>query len=253
MRPIARSWRPRPLRGEREAFERDFLAAIRLEAEDPAASILRHRELLKRQPGFAECHYRLARLLERFGSAGEAYDHYVAARDNDGYPMRCLTPFQDAYREVAKRHRCVLIDAQAYLHKIGRRGRLDDELFEDMMHPSLKGYIALAQAVLCGLKSRGALGWPPAVPLRRIDPGCLRRPLRAWQRDLETPLQVASRFQRAGAPLAARSQRSAAKEAGGRGGIGATSQRGWRRRPRLAQCGHTRCRAHRRRPRGRSQ
>ena len=145
-------------RGEREAFQTEFQAASRLEEEDSALSIARYRELLKRQPGFAETHYRLAQLLLRGGALDEAYRHFIAARDQDGYPMRCMTPFQDAYREVAARHGCILIDGQAYLHRIGRHGQLNDELFQDMMHPSLRGYIALSQAVLRALESRRALG-----------------------------------------------------------------------------------------------
>jgi lysophospholipase L1-like esterase len=183
---------PSTPRGQREAFQGEFLAATRLEQEDAAASIARYRELLKSEPRFAESHYRLARLLERAGSLGEAYFHYVAARDNDGYPMRCMTPFQDAYREVAARHKCLLIDGQAYFRRIGRRGQLDDELFVDMMHPSLRGYIALSQAILRALKTTGALGWPPDVPASAIDPAlCVAhfgldgetwKHLCAWQR-----------------------------------------------------------------------
>ena len=39
--------------------------------------------------------------------------------------MRCLTPFQEAYREVASRHDCVFIDGQSYFHAIGRDGLLE--------------------------------------------------------------------------------------------------------------------------------
>ena len=73
-----------------------------MEEQDQVASIRRFRELIEVQPRFAESHYRLARLLERAGTPDEAYLHYVAARDLDGYPMRCLTVFQDVYRDVAR-------------------------------------------------------------------------------------------------------------------------------------------------------
>jgi hypothetical protein len=155
---------------DREEFERAFQDARRLELSDPDASIERYRALLARQPGFAAAHYRLARLLERAGGRGEAYRHDIAARDHDGLPMRCPTPFQDAYRRVAERYPCILIDAQSYFHAIGRDGLLGDDLFHDMMHPSIRGQIALAQAVLQGLHARRAFGWPPddAAPL--VDP-----------------------------------------------------------------------------------
>jgi hypothetical protein len=161
---------PRTPHGERESFACEFRQARRLEAEHPAASALRYRALLALQPSFAEAHYRLAKLLERASDWKEAYRHYVAARDLDGYPMRCPTPFQRAYRDVAARHGCILVDGQSYFHAIGRHGLLDDELFQDAMHPSLKGQIALAQAVLQALRERRAFGWPDDSPAPSIDP-----------------------------------------------------------------------------------
>ncbi len=161
---------------EREAFQRDFLAVRRRESVDRAASIEQYRRLVARQPCFAEAHFRLARLLEQEGDWAGAYRHYVSARDFDGYPMRCHSEFQQVYREVAARHRCILIDGQSYFHTIGRHGLLDDELFQDAMHPSLRGQIALAQAVLAALRARRALGWPAGSPAPVIDPaGCTRR------------------------------------------------------------------------------
>jgi hypothetical protein len=156
---------------QREAFRRAFLDARRLEATDPAESMKRYRVLLARQPCFAEAHYRLAKLLERASAWDEAYEHYVAARDLDGYPMRCPSPFQQAYREVAARHGCILIDGQSYFHAIGLHGLLDDDLFQDAMHPSLRGQIALAQAVIAALYERRAFGWRDGVPAPAIDPG----------------------------------------------------------------------------------
>jgi hypothetical protein len=166
-----RSFLPaRTARLEREAFRRDFLAARRLEASDPQKSLEQYRALLARQPGFAETHYRLAQLLERAGAWDQAYEHYMTARDLDGYPMRMLTAFQNVYHDVAKRHGCILIDGQAYFHAIGRHGLLDENLFHDAMHPSLRGQIALAQAVLQALQARGAFGWPHDAAAPVIDP-----------------------------------------------------------------------------------
>jgi hypothetical protein len=155
-------------RRERESFRRSFLETRRLEGVDSAKSIRQYRELLARAPCFAETHYRLGALLRGTGAWDEAYRHFVAARDLDGYPMRCLTSFQEVYREVAARHDCIFIDGQSYFHAIGRHGLLDDELFQDAMHPSLRGQIALAQAVLCALHARRVFGWdgdsrPPAI------------------------------------------------------------------------------------------
>ena len=85
-------------------------------------------------------------------------------------PMRCPSSFQQAYRDVAARHGCILIDGQSYFHAIGRHGLLDDELFQDAMHPSLRGQIALAQAVLVALQKRHAFGWSLDSTIPVIDP-----------------------------------------------------------------------------------
>jgi hypothetical protein len=157
-------------RDQRATFRRDFLAARQLEAPDPIAAIQRYRALLSRQPGFAETHFRLARLLEQSGAWEDAFQHYTAARNLDGHPMRCLSAFHEAYREVASRHGCILVDGQSYFHAIGRQGMLDEGLFQDAMHPSLRGQIALAQAVLNALRARRAFGWPQDSPPIIIDP-----------------------------------------------------------------------------------
>ncbi len=158
---------PRSLRA---AFRRDFLEARHLEESDPTAAIAAYRALIARQPVFAEAHYRLAILLDRAGDEEAAYREFIAARDCDGYPVRCLVAFQDVYREVAPRHGVILVDGQAELHAIGRRGRLDDHLFQDAMHPSLRGQIGLAQAILRSLRARHAFGWPESAPAPSIDP-----------------------------------------------------------------------------------
>src|SRR5262249_37644788 len=151
------------------AFAREFLAARRDEDLDPRKARDAYLELLARQPGFAEAHYRLARLLERAGQWDEAYRQDVAARAGAGYPIRRLPAFQDAYRDVAARHGCILVDGQALFHAVGRHGLLDEHLFHDGMHPSLRGQIALAQGVLHELRARGAFGWPKESPDPVID------------------------------------------------------------------------------------
>ena len=65
---------------EREAFAHEFQLTRQEEDSKPDRCIDRYRELLDRQPGFAETHFRLARLLEQIGRWGEAYHEYVSAQ-----------------------------------------------------------------------------------------------------------------------------------------------------------------------------
>jgi hypothetical protein len=158
---------PRPAR---EAFARDFLAARQSEAAEPARAVGLYRTLLDRQPGFAETHYRLGVLLDRAGAWDEAYRHFVAARDLDGMPTRCLSSFQESCRAVAARHHCILVDGQALFRAIAPHGILDDHMFQDAVHPSLRGHVALAQGILEALYARRAFGWPEGKPSRELDP-----------------------------------------------------------------------------------
>lgn len=149
-------------REERRAFARDWMAA-RSSESDPAPAIARYRALIARHPGFAEAHFRLARLLELSGQYTEAARDYRLARDLDGFPQRCQTSFKDAYRRVAARHACILIDGSAELQALSPHGIVGDSLINDAHHPSLRGHIALAEAVLRELRGRQAFGWSRGV------------------------------------------------------------------------------------------
>jgi hypothetical protein len=143
---------------ERAALTREFQAA-RAAEDNPACGVARYRALVARQPAFAEAHFRLARLLEQAGDWVEARRHYVLARDADGLPIRLPTVFQDAYREVAARHDCILIDGPEVLRAQAAHGILDDTMFHDAHHPSLRGQAILAEAILRALRARRAFGW----------------------------------------------------------------------------------------------
>ena len=158
---------------ERARVAEEFLSIRAEEDRDPLSSINRYRELLSRHPSFAEAHYRLGVRLDAKGEDEEAYQHFVLARDLDGFPMRMPSDFQQAYRDVAKKHRSILVDGQALFHMIGRDGQLDESYFLDAMHPTLRGQAALARSILQGLRAAHAFGWPESVPAPRVDPADL--------------------------------------------------------------------------------
>ena len=145
-----RRWVEDQYRAARSAEERaDF---------DGASAI--YREMIRREPGFAEGHFRIARLLERSGRWVEALDHYIRARDLDGMPFRSITAFQRVSRDVAARHAsCVLVDGPAELRLICPHGVIDAHAMQDGHHASLRGITALSRAVLRELRRRGAFDW----------------------------------------------------------------------------------------------
>jgi hypothetical protein len=125
---------------------------------NPQDAITTYRKLVAEFPGFAEAHFRLARLLESAGESAEASKHYVLARDLDGLPIRLVSDFQEIYRQIAARHECVLIDGPAVLRAVSPHGIVDDHLIQDAHHPNLNGTIVLAEAVLRELHAKRLLG-----------------------------------------------------------------------------------------------
>jgi lysophospholipase L1-like esterase len=160
---------PETPRVEREAFAAALSEVKTWESTDPERSLTRYRSLIAQQPGVAEAHFRLARLLERLGHNSEANAEFVLARDLDALPMRCLSAFQDVYRDLARRYDVILVDGPASLRARNPRGLLDDTLFNDCVHPSVEGQIALSEAILAGLNARGAFGWQKLVKAPAID------------------------------------------------------------------------------------
>jgi tetratricopeptide (TPR) repeat protein len=156
----------------RQALARRLIAAQELEKRDPAQAIANYHAMLADQPTYAHAHFRLARVREAAGSFAEAVKHYQLARDGDGLPLRCIAPLEAAYRSVAAQHAktVVLVDGPAALRDKSRHGILDDHLFHDNVHPTLVGYVALAEALLGSLQARGGLGWPASTPAPRLDP-----------------------------------------------------------------------------------
>lgn len=154
----------------RAALSEAIETARSLERTDPVAAEQAYRRLLDDQPGFAELHYRLGRLLAASGKTEEADRHFIQARDFDGLPMRCPTPLLNVYREAAAVNPdLVYVDGPVTLRKASPNGLVDDAWIQDGQHPTFRGYVALAQALLDQLAEQKALGWPDGTPSPRID------------------------------------------------------------------------------------
>ena len=151
----------------RRGLESDFSEAGAAEDRPGVAEGL-YRALLERHPGFAEAHFRLARLLQASGRIDEANRHYLLARVLDGLPIRCTSDFEAIFREVAGRHDVVLVDGPALLRRRSPTGVLDDHEIQDAHHPNLDGTVGLSEAILRALHDRGALGVSGSAPT--IDP-----------------------------------------------------------------------------------
>jgi lysophospholipase L1-like esterase len=163
---------------ERLAIDRELRRLRLLEDDDPSQALDGYREVLDRQPTLAEAHYRVGRLLESASRLAEADQEYQLTRDRDGMPLRCLGRFHEAYRTVAAKHDTLLIDGPAVLKELSPKRLLDDHAFNDGVHPSLRGHLTLAHAILEGLRARQAFGWP----LDRANPTVDALEFATWDR-----------------------------------------------------------------------
>jgi tetratricopeptide (TPR) repeat protein len=155
---------------ERLAFARSLAYACAIEQEKPLEAIRLFRELVELHPEFAETHFRLARLLEHAGAWEEARRHYIEARERDAMPVRCPESLRQVFRDVAGEHPAVvLIDGPRVLENQSPHRIVGDEFFHDAQHPNLRGYAALAEAVILQLEERRALGWPASIKLPAPD------------------------------------------------------------------------------------
>jgi tetratricopeptide (TPR) repeat protein len=144
---------------ERTLLEREFRTAREGKASDPLAAADLYRKILDRHPRFAEASFRLARLEEAAGNREAASAHYLDALENDGLPVRCPARLRAAYGRVAARHaRCVLVDGRAELAAESPRRLLDDHVIQDTHHPTFRGQVALARAVLRELDRKNVVG-----------------------------------------------------------------------------------------------
>ena len=147
--------------------------AIRIDA------IAGYREIVSEQPTHAWAHYRLACLLNSPGRS----PRLIATLFSLVIAMVCrcalISPLEAIYHSVGLRHpRSLVIDGPAVLRSKSRHGILDAELFHDIVHPTLAGHVALAEAVLSGLKARAAFGLASIDTSTALDPRALRHGVR---------------------------------------------------------------------------
>jgi tetratricopeptide (TPR) repeat protein len=154
---------------QRAAFAREFLEARALEERDAGAALGVYRLMAVRHPEYAELHYRIGRLLLGRGRREEAAEAFELARDLDGLPQRFPGWMHGIYRDVAAKYGAILVDGPAVLRAASPSGALDDGMFHDGQHPSLRGHVVLAQAVLDALAARGEFGWPSGVGAPVVD------------------------------------------------------------------------------------
>jgi tetratricopeptide (TPR) repeat protein len=99
------------------------------------------------EPRAAAFHYLAALALEKLGRMDEAADAYFAAKDNDAFPHRTTSTFNDKVREIAKRRGVLLFDAERAFRDASPHGIPGKGLFSDQCHPTKEGHEMIAEGV----------------------------------------------------------------------------------------------------------
>lgn len=127
------------------------------------------RRALTLDAGFAEAHYRLGELLVRRGAIEGARFELERARDLDGYPWRATAEHRRIIIEetaAAKQHS---IDGRAVILGASPTGLLDDSMFHDIHHPSIRGYHALGHAIWETVRAHDLLNLGRLEPVAMAD------------------------------------------------------------------------------------
>ncbi|MEM6457395.1 MAG: hypothetical protein AAF772_20070, partial [Acidobacteriota bacterium] len=117
------------------------------------------RSWAARAPSHAEVHYHLARALRIANDRATANVHFRRARDLDLSPWRAPAALNDGLRALARDRGVPLADVDAaFADALPNEGGAPGwDLFDDHVHPSLRGQIVLAQTLFDAVAAHGLL------------------------------------------------------------------------------------------------
>ncbi len=133
--------------GEREELELLYNHGLELEARrEWLTAAAAFGTAVKLQPEFAEFHFRLASCLLQAGQSEAAGPHFQQALELDQHPVRAQSAYRDAIRRIALAGNSAVIDAAAVLRPHTSGQILDESMFLDDVHPTLKATCLLGEA-----------------------------------------------------------------------------------------------------------
>lgn len=113
--------------------------------------------LVAEAPTHAMAHHAYARTLEMAGEIEKAAEFYRRARDLDALPWRAARDKNAAIRDVARETGALLADVEATMAKVSAPNAAGWLLFDDHVHPGLRGQVHLAKTVAETIVASGAL------------------------------------------------------------------------------------------------
>jgi len=134
-------------RGNRATVERLVQEAeLHLQIGNIPAAKESYLKVLESEPRFAWAHKRVGDCLFVEKVFDDARKHYVQARDYDGNPYRAMTRQNDILCDMAAKHGVPLVDAVARFRAQHSHGLVGFNIMLDNCHPTVRGYIVLADA-----------------------------------------------------------------------------------------------------------
>ncbi len=137
---------------------------------DTAAALDAWRDAVRLDPGRADAHYALARLLEARGDTAAARPEYRAAKEHDELRFRAPEALNAVIREEAAAYGATVVESQAAVERASPGGVPGFSLILEHLHPNVAGYAVIARAFYDALRARGLPGGPPAVSAPASDP-----------------------------------------------------------------------------------
>src|SRR5438552_295582 len=148
--PFASLHRPDLSPADETTWNGLYAAGVSLETEGRwADAAAQYQEAGRRDDGFAELHFRLARCWLALGRDAEARDHFQKASDEDALRFRADRQINRIIREAAAAwgERGVrLLDAEEMFSRHAPRGIPGAELFYEHVHLTPEGNYQLARA-----------------------------------------------------------------------------------------------------------
>jgi tetratricopeptide (TPR) repeat protein len=139
---------------DREAWEQT-LAEVQhnIDRNDLAAARTSLDRLLEIDPGSADVHYLLGRLLREAGRYQQAREAFRRARDLDVLRFRAPEELNTVLRQVAEMCGATVVDTQSRLAAAAQDGIIGSEVMLEHLHPNVDGYFLMADEFFVSLAS----------------------------------------------------------------------------------------------------
>ena len=132
---------------------------------NPEEALASYRAILEIEPGFSLAHKKAGDCSRRLGRLDLARTYYQNAVDHDGNPQRETSEQRMILEDVCRRHQVPIVDAAAILENVSQDHLLGYDLMWDNCHPTLEGYVRIAEGFADRMESM--LG----ISRKRLHPG----------------------------------------------------------------------------------